>query len=97
MPNGIPFEVALEYMRIAFDEKSKDLERDFIGLKVDLGSQVQTIRRDNRQAVEKQYEFEKGIDRRIMAIEAAVRWIKGATSTIAIAALVALAIKVLGL
>lgn len=88
MANGIPFESALEYLRASLNEKLKDLERDFISFKerdfisfkADIGAQIQTLRRDSRQLVEKQFEseraataqrseFERAIDARIENIE----------------------------
>lgn len=80
MANGVPFETALEYLKVSFEEKLKDLERDFISIRMDFGSQLQEVRRDGRQIVERQYEFEKavaagrsefekGIDARIENIE----------------------------
>lgn len=59
MANGIPFESALEYMRDAFNEKLKELERDFFSFRAEMAAQIQDLRRDSRQLVEKQFEFER--------------------------------------
>lgn len=59
MANSIPYNTALEYLRDALEEKIKEVERDVVHFRMEIGKQIQDVRRDNRQIAEKQFEFEK--------------------------------------